>query len=507
MMGLEDGMKRTGVVMRKPMMKLTEGSAARRSKRALAVVIAVVAAASMAAVGLTAVPPAHAVTYEQVLTARRQAQESQKRVAALKSQLSGVSADLSKQILELDDLTNNQIPAAQTQVDQAQTAADQAQQAAQAASQRLSAAQADKAALEKKIAETGKDYDDARAALAQVARSGMHGSSTTTAMSVLMGSKNAQQLVDKMQSDKAISRAESEDADADANTLSESKNRAQRLAAIEKRIAQLKTQADADSAAANTAAANAKAKADALNQLRNQGDAQRAKLESEQAQLTTAASQEAAANVIIQSRVDSYNQQYAAQQAAAAKRAAQIALEQQGRLRAQRAAAAAAAKKKAARSSKYRTKSSSKKSSGKSSWSSKKTTTTKTSGSGVSAGYVGHPTGDSGNAYPFSQCTWWAYVRRHQLGLPVGSYFGNGAQWADSARRLGYQVNHTPSVGAIMVFARGQLGANAIYGHVAIVERVNSDGSVTTSECGASLHGRTFSRRIYNTGAFWYIHN
>ena len=41
-----------------------------------------------------------------------------------------------------------------------------------------------------------------------------------------------------------------------------------------------------------------------------------------------------------------------------------------------------------------------------------------------------HATGDTGLAYSFSQCTWWAYTRRHQLGLPVGSRFGNGAQWA-----------------------------------------------------------------------------
>ena len=52
-----------------------------------------------------------------------------------------------------------------------------------------------------------------------------------------------------------------------------------------------------------------------------------------------------------------------------------------------------------------------------------------------------HADGDTGNAYEFSQCTWWAYVRRHQLGLPAGSHMGNGADWADTARRLGYWVD------------------------------------------------------------------
>lgn len=120
---------------------------------------------------------------------------------------------------------------------------------------------------------------------------------------------------------------------------------------------------------------------------------------------------------------------------------------------------------------------------------------------------VSHDTGDSGNDYPFSQCTWWVYVRRHQLGLPVGSHFGNGAQWADSARALGYQVDHTPSVGAVMVFARGQLGASAQYGHVAVVEAVEDDGSVITSESGAALHGKAVSRRIWNCDQFWFIHS
>lgn len=117
-----------------------------------------------------------------------------------------------------------------------------------------------------------------------------------------------------------------------------------------------------------------------------------------------------------------------------------------------------------------------------------------------------HPTGDTGNAYPFPQCTWWVYLRRHQLGLPVGSRFGNGAQWADSARRLGYAVDRTPRQGDIMVFARGQEDSSTVYGHVAIVEKVNKDGSVTTSESGARYHGGTFSRTFHNVGDFEYIH-
>lgn len=106
-----------------------------------------------------------------------------------------------------------------------------------------------------------------------------------------------------------------------------------------------------------------------------------------------------------------------------------------------------------------------------------------------------HATGDTGLAYSFSQCTWWAYTRRHQLGLPVGSRFGNGAQWADSARRLGYWVDSTPRhEGDVIVFQRGQYGSSPVYGHVGIVERINADGSIVTSECGAALNGHPVSR-------------
>ena len=118
-----------------------------------------------------------------------------------------------------------------------------------------------------------------------------------------------------------------------------------------------------------------------------------------------------------------------------------------------------------------------------------------------------HATGDVGNAYEFSQCTWWVYVRRHQLGLPAGSHMGNGCQWAYSARALGYWVDNTPRhVGDIIVFAAGQEGSDSYYGHVAIVEKINDDGSIVTSESGASLNGGTYSRTLTNVGDFQYIH-
>lgn len=120
---------------------------------------------------------------------------------------------------------------------------------------------------------------------------------------------------------------------------------------------------------------------------------------------------------------------------------------------------------------------------------------------------IDHPTGDVGNAYAYGQCTCWAYTRRHQLGLPVGSHFGNGGDWANSARALGYSVDNNPQVGDIMVFRRGQAFSSSRYGHVAIVEAI-IDGKVVVSE--SNPHGRTpgrpTSRTFANIHDYEYIH-
>jgi surface antigen len=84
----------------------------------------------------------------------------------------------------------------------------------------------------------------------------------------------------------------------------------------------------------------------------------------------------------------------------------------------------------------------------------------------------------AGNRYDYGYCTWYAYNRRAQLGRPVGSFWGNASTWASYARGSGYLVNNTPAVGAVMQDSYSAGG----YGHVAVIESVNADGSIYVSE-------------------------
>lgn len=120
-----------------------------------------------------------------------------------------------------------------------------------------------------------------------------------------------------------------------------------------------------------------------------------------------------------------------------------------------------------------------------------------------------HSIGSNGNNYPWGQCTWYAYDRRTQLGLPTSGNFGNGGQWADSAKALGYWVDNTPRhIGDAVVFTGGQENADPVYGHVAVLEKINADGSIEISESNTKGLGvishRTFSAE--QASKFQYVH-
>jgi surface antigen len=88
--------------------------------------------------------------------------------------------------------------------------------------------------------------------------------------------------------------------------------------------------------------------------------------------------------------------------------------------------------------------------------------------------------GGSLNRFAFGQCTYWANMRYHQLTGYWVSWLGNAYQWAYGARAAGWIVSSKPKVPSIIVLAPYVQGASG-FGHVAIVEKINPDGSVYTS--------------------------
>lgn len=136
------------------------------------------------------------------------------------------------------------------------------------------------------------------------------------------------------------------------------------------------------------------------------------------------------------------------------------------------------------------------------------TTTTGTFITGYSSGFSGTKTwfiskgiGAAGG-YAYGNCTAYVYWRRAQLNMPIGSNWGNAGTWATYARSAGYQVDRTPSAGAVIQDS----------GHVAIVEEVLANGDLSLSEMNAYVSGGGFnvvSGRILpaaQVGQYYYIH-
>jgi peptidoglycan hydrolase CwlO-like protein len=94
------------------------------------------------------------------------------------------------------------------------------------------------------------------------------------------------------------------------------------------------------------------------------------------------------------------------------------------------------------------------------------------------------------------QCTDYATAKTGIGGL------GNAAEWTATAQNKGYDVSKTAKPGAVAVFAPGQAGASS-YGHVAVVDSVNPDGSVSISE--ANYNGGFNKRTISQGSASGYV--
>lgn len=104
------------------------------------------------------------------------------------------------------------------------------------------------------------------------------------------------------------------------------------------------------------------------------------------------------------------------------------------------------------------------------------------------------------------QCTSYAgWKVKERYGITISAW-GNANNWANTAKKLGYRVDHTPEAGSVAVSTSGQ------WGHVMWVENVNSNGTINVSEYNNSYSAAShlpgdFGYRIGASAAgLWFIH-
>ncbi|MBX5456049.1 MAG: CHAP domain-containing protein [Thermogemmatispora sp.] len=96
---------------------------------------------------------------------------------------------------------------------------------------------------------------------------------------------------------------------------------------------------------------------------------------------------------------------------------------------------------------------------------------------------------NSGDPFPYGQCTYWADYRYHQLTGVWVPWGGNADEWVAGARANGWIVSTQPHIPSIVVLMPGVQGANIYYGHVAVAESLTSDGGVYTSNMNWYANG------------------
>lgn len=86
------------------------------------------------------------------------------------------------------------------------------------------------------------------------------------------------------------------------------------------------------------------------------------------------------------------------------------------------------------------------------------------------------------NVFPYGQCTWWAnqrYFQLHGVFVPWRTQ-SDAWEWTARAYQFGWHVSSSPTVGSIIDLQPWVQGAYGL-GHVALVERVLSNGHVIAS--------------------------
>jgi surface antigen len=103
---------------------------------------------------------------------------------------------------------------------------------------------------------------------------------------------------------------------------------------------------------------------------------------------------------------------------------------------------------------------------------------------------------NSSRGFGYRNCTDWAAFRAQQLTgilVPYGTAMGDAKDWNEKGAVAGYTVDDTPEPGDIAVWEATSTNS---FGHLAVVESVNDDGTVTVSEYNRNYDGKYDIRTI-----------
>lgn len=140
---------------------------------------------------------------------------------------------------------------------------------------------------------------------------------------------------------------------------------------------------------------------------------------------------------------------------------------------------------------------------------------TRMASGGISFGSSGYPFGNIDVPDPWlfltRECTsyaaWYWNVKLGKSWYNTQPGRGSARYWDEIARTLGYTVSSTPRVNAFVVW-RGPLFSGDRWGHVAIVEMVNPDGTIDISEMNWVSYSYSYRTgvRPENYGAYYYVY-
>lgn len=127
------------------------------------------------------------------------------------------------------------------------------------------------------------------------------------------------------------------------------------------------------------------------------------------------------------------------------------------------------------------------------------------SSGGYNGAIQGKPTKSGANV--LSNCVGYANGRFGEImnkGYIPYQLTCNAENFIEKAKNYGLKISNTPTLGGIMVWQKGSLSSGDGAGHVAIVERINGDGTIYTSE---SAYGGTafYNSTRSNSNGRWGI--